>query len=173
MSRRCYHRRVPMASLQSVRGFGLIEILVAMLIVAIGLLGIAVLQAKGHKFAHGSYQRTLAVHKAHEMADRMRANRAGVAQGYYNDLQGLPATHIDCAEMVCLPEQLASFDHYEWNATIAEILPSGQGIVSGAGLNSVFTITVAWDELRNDATGLGCNPDNSDDLACVSIDVRL
>jgi type IV pilus assembly protein PilV len=152
---------------------GMIEIMITILVMAIGLLGIAILQTRGHQFVHSSYQRTLAVHKAHEMVDRMRANRLGVGQGYYDAVEGIPSSHTDCRSVACTAEQMAQFDQYEWNTHLQEILPSGQGKVTGNGLESVFTIQVMWDELRNDATGTGCNPDDPDDLACIQITARL
>ncbi len=56
-------------------GFTLLEILVAVLVLSIGLLGIAGLQVTGLRFNHSAYARTQATLLAYELADRMRANR--------------------------------------------------------------------------------------------------
>lgn len=57
------------------RGFSLIEVLVAMLILAIGLLGLAALQTQGVRFNHDAYVRTSATVLAYDIVDKMRLNR--------------------------------------------------------------------------------------------------
>lgn len=57
------------------RGFSLIEVLVAMLILAIGLLGLAALQTQGVRFNHDAYVRTNATVLAYDIVDKMRLNR--------------------------------------------------------------------------------------------------
>jgi len=51
-------------------------------------------------------------------------------------------------------------------------LPSGQGTVSGGGANSVFTITVMWDDARTGATGTNCSGDTTVDLTCFTLSTR-
>jgi type IV pilus assembly protein PilV len=63
------------------RGFSLIEVLVAMLILAIGLLGLAALQTQGVRFNHDAYVRTSATVLAYDIVDKMRLNRGNQA-GY-------------------------------------------------------------------------------------------
>ena len=60
-------------------GFTLIEVLIAMLVLAVGLLGLAGLQATSLKNNQSAYNRSQATQLAYDMADRMRANVAGVA----------------------------------------------------------------------------------------------
>jgi type IV pilus assembly protein PilV len=60
------------------RGVSLIEVLVAMLIFSIGVLGIALMQIKGAQFSKQAGGRTIAVLQARSLADAMRANLAGV-----------------------------------------------------------------------------------------------
>ena len=64
---------------QREHGFSLIEVLVALLVLAIGLLGLAALQAQGLRFNHDAYVRTQATHLAYDIIDRMRANNTNVA----------------------------------------------------------------------------------------------
>ena len=61
------------------RGFSLIEVLVAMLVLAIGLLGLAALQTQGVRFNHDAYVRSNATALAYEIMDKMRARRGSVA----------------------------------------------------------------------------------------------
>jgi len=60
-------------------GFSLIEVLVAMLILAIGLLGLAALQTQGVRFNHDAHVRTAATVLAYDIVDKMRLNRANKA----------------------------------------------------------------------------------------------
>ena len=61
------------------RGFSLIEVLVAMLVLAIGLLGLAALQTQGVRFNHDAYVRSNATALAYDIVDKMRINRANAA----------------------------------------------------------------------------------------------
>lgn len=56
-------------------GFSLVEVLVAMLVLAIGLLGLAALQTQGVRFNHDAYVRTNATTLAYDIVDKMRLNR--------------------------------------------------------------------------------------------------
>jgi len=64
--------------MRALAGFSLIEVLVALLVLSIGLLGIAMLQIQGVRFNYGSYSRSQAVLLANDFAERMYANRPGV-----------------------------------------------------------------------------------------------
>ncbi len=127
-------------------GFSLLEVLIAVVVLSIGLLGIAGLQLTGMRFAHNSNLRYLAALQATDMADRMRANRAGIIAGNYNNISGI-GSDPNCIETGCSPAQMAATDAFQWNTVNGGSLPTGVGTVVGAGLNSVFTITVSWTEM--------------------------
>ena len=107
---------------------------------------------------------------AYDMANRMRANLEGVSDNEYNNISGIP-DDPGCITTGCSAEQLADYDAREWNTALAELLPSGAGTV--VGNSSTFVITVRWDELRNGATGLGCNSATPTDLKCLAISVTI
>ncbi len=151
-------------------GFTLIEVLITLVIFSIGLLGLAGLQANSMVNSHNAYVKSQATLMANDMADRMRANIAGVQANAYNNLNGIPPDP-GCITANCTPTQIAKYDAFEWNTTLAAQLPAGQGTVTGNGLT--FTITVRWDELRNGAAGLGCNPANDAHLKCLAVSVTL
>ena len=72
---------MPVAShkpILSMRGFTMIEILVTLVILMIGLLGIAGLMAQGQRASFEAYQRQQALAFANDMAERIKANRPGV-----------------------------------------------------------------------------------------------
>jgi type IV pilus assembly protein PilV len=137
-------------------GFTLMEVLIALVVLSIGLLGLAALQATGTRNIHTSYLRSQAVVQAYDMADRMRSNLQGVSAGYYSDLSGIPTSPPDCTSTQCNPEQLAELDLAQWNIANRDVLPGpGAGtvtIATGTGgcaiANCICTITVSWDEIE-------------------------
>ena len=111
------------------RGIALMEAMIAILVLSMGALGYAALQIKGLSASSSSMWRSKAGSLAYEMADRMRANRAGAVAGAYNAL-GAPQTITDCGTAAnCTPVRMALLDHGQWNATLANELPGGSGVV--------------------------------------------
>jgi type IV pilus assembly protein PilV len=111
------------------RGIALMEAMIAILLLSIGALGYAALQIKGLSASSSSMWRSKASNLAYEMADRMRANRAGAVAGAYNALSA-PQVVTDCgAAADCTPVRMAVLDHAQWNATLANELPGGSGVV--------------------------------------------
>lgn len=115
------------------RGFSLIEVLIALLVTSVGLLGLAALQAKSLQYNHGAYLRSQANILAYDMADRMRINRDVARTNGYNI--SLSATAPSGIERV-------QIDQSEWLALLARILPAGDGAVTCA--SRVCEITVKW-----------------------------
>lgn len=75
--------RHPSTTLNRSKGFSLVEVLVALLVLSIGLLGLAMLQVQGMKYNTNSYQRTQATLLAYDIIDRIRANKVGADAGSY------------------------------------------------------------------------------------------
>lgn len=145
-------------------GFTMVEILVTLIILSIGLLGLAGLQANSMTNNHNAYLKSQAMLLANDMGDRMRANMVGVGAGNYNSISGLPADP-GCISAGCTPGLMATSDTFEWNTALQDQLPAGTGTVDGDG--TTFTITIRWDEARNGASGTGCNPLIDTDLKCL------
>jgi type IV pilus assembly protein PilV len=123
----------------------MIDVLVAMVVLSIGLLGLAGLQATGLRYNHGAYLSTQATLQAYDMADRMRANMAGVDNGDYDGIKGLTAPPVNCALANCSsPADMAKYDAYQWNLDNKNLLPSGKGTVTKTA--SLYTIKVTWDD---------------------------
>ena len=85
----------------AMEGFSLIEVLVALFVLSIGLLGLAALQTTGLKLNHQSYERTQATLQAYDIIDRMRTNKSGtgdtVNTTYDNVSLGSAPGTTDCA----------------------------------------------------------------------------
>jgi type IV pilus assembly protein PilV len=145
-------------------GFTLIEVLIAVVVLSIGLLGLAGLQTTGLRNNQDAYARTQATTLANDMADRIRSNIAGFTAGNYDNTATLTA---NCETNTgCNPQQMAQNDTARWNQALAA-LPSGQGGVATNG--GIVTVTVFWDSNRTGVTGTGCSGDPSVDLACLLV----
>lgn len=131
-------------------GFTLIEVLIAMLVLGVGLLGLAGLQATGLRNSQSAYNRSQATELAYDLADKMRANVAGVAT-YTTILPGAATAQADCLTVstACTTGVMAQNDLYEWNLAVTTALPSGVGTITVAA--GVYTITISWDDNRDGA----------------------
>lgn len=134
-------------------GFTLIEVLVSLVILGIGVLGIAKLTLFSVRSNDSAYLRTQATMLAQTGLDYMRANRLNALTGTYNiALTGVPPAAASClAPATCTPAALAAYDLNQWITRVAAALPSGQaGIATAiAGANNdqlTATITVQWDD---------------------------
>lgn len=111
------------------RGIALMEAMIAILVLSMGALGYAALQIKGLSASSSSMWRSKAGNLANEMADRVRANRAGAVAGGYGALTSVE-TVSDCGTTSdCSPVRMAKLDNAQWNATLANELPGGRGVV--------------------------------------------
>jgi len=154
----------PVKHLQS-RGFSMIEVLITLVVLSIGLLGIAGLQVTGMQSNRSAYYRSQATIIAYDMIDRMRTNVDGVAANHYDDLDSssppsTPPTCIDTSSG-CSAASLAENDLQEWVDDHLSLLPAGSGTVSRSG--NIFTVTVNWLE----------NTDPGDPNKSVAISMQL
>ena len=139
------------------RGFTLVEVLVSLVVLSIGLLGIAKLMLLSSHSNDSAYLRSQATDLAYEMLDYMRANtaQANIALGPYTTALGAGAVNpgFTCVAAVACAN-LALYDVYQWklrlNATSGPTgaLPNGQGSVATvvAGGQTTATIVVSWDD---------------------------
>ena len=123
------------------RGAGLIEVLIAVLILGVGMLGIAAMQATALRNSQGALERSQAVVQSYSILDAMRANRSAASTGEYNT-----------GGVVCTPPAvgtLAQTDVSLWIGSLKASLGPGAGTCGGVSCNgSDCTITVQWDDSR-------------------------
>lgn len=166
------------------KGVGLIEIMITVFVLSVGILGIAAVQALGVRYNYDSYVRSQAVSFANELAERMRANIAGVNVGNYAAAAFNPAgcpnpqsantpvapapAQICESPTICTPAQLANYDVYRtacgYGAANAEaggvqdLLPqSSISVICNAApcvAGSTHTITVAWQQRQDNNAAL-------------------
>lgn len=128
-------------------GFSLVEVLIALVITSVGMLGIAGLYVESMQAGRTSIFRHHAVTLASDVADRIRANpRAGV------DYQG-PGGNNNCVlgNVDCNPAQMAANDIDLWKTQAAAMLPGGDVAITydNNPVPPTYTIVVSWDEAGN------------------------
>jgi type IV pilus assembly protein PilV len=101
------------------RGVGLIEVMIAIIVVSIGILAVIGMQVTGKQANYDAVQRTTAAHLAYDMIERMRANPS--ALGAYaaagvlgNGSLSAPGQSCSSTGTACSPAQMAAMDLYEW-----------------------------------------------------------
>lgn len=137
------------------RGFTLLEALVAMLILAVGLLGLAGLQTQGLRFNTDAYVRSQATFLAYDVIERMRIRRFNTP----NDATGeaaMLAYAVANPGTPCTAEVYASGATADevacWHATVASVLPGGVGTVARTGdggtagdpSDDIYQVTLTW-----------------------------
>ncbi|MGH8645915.1 MAG: type IV pilus modification protein PilV [Gammaproteobacteria bacterium] len=138
---------------RSAQGFTLLEVLVAVLVLSLGLLGLAALQSAGLRQNHSAYHRSQATLLAYDIIDRMRANKVTAeADGYVLAKTSTPPSFtVDCITTSCLSgADLAAFELNDWIGRISQTLPMGQGEVAPLAAG-IVTVTVAWDDNHSGA----------------------
>ncbi len=152
-------------------GLNLIEVMIAVFVLSIGLLGMASIQLTGLQANQSAYFRTQASILAYDIADRMRSNSASALAGDYvadgNSFStAAPPPQPPCSAFDpiagaqvatgCTPQQQANADRFEWSNRVrfgnnnSNLLPSAEGIVSRVG--NVFTVNITWQETNPNET---------------------
>ena len=127
------------------QGFSLVEVLIALVIMSVGMLGIAGLYVQSMQAGRTSMFRHNAVTLAGDIADRIRANpRAGAA--YTGD--GAGPEPCDDGSTDCDEAEMAVFDISRWKAQADATLPAGDVTVTFDNLvfPNEYTINVTWTE---------------------------
>ncbi|MGS2723767.1 type IV pilus modification protein PilV [Porticoccus sp. GXU_MW_L64] len=153
-------------TLQQCRGATMIEALIALIVLAIGLLGVLGMQAEGSKANQRGMFATQAAFLAQSMADRIRINDApvaatGTSSGRYDgtDTGGNPTSPAysggtDCASSACGSPALLVFDQSQWERELETQIPSGQGAIAWDNATQTYTVSVIW-QVRTDNDGDG------------------
>ncbi len=135
-STRRMHQPIPRCD-----GLTLVEVMIALLVLSIGILGLASLQTVSLNFNAGASQRTQATVLAYDMADRMRSNRQAALGGAYTIAVQSPAPACAAPNLV---GTVAAQDISAWRSAMACRLPQGTGSIALNG--NLFTLTVLWDD---------------------------
>ncbi len=130
-------------------GLTLVETLVALVVLSVGLLGVAALQIQGISVGRTANYRTHAANLAADMAERIRSNPLGLdayaGAGSDNGCAATTAMAFDCS-----PDQLAAHDLFLWDRTIRDDLPEGDWNiqVDSGTAPATYRLEVSWAEPR-------------------------
>jgi len=122
------------------RGVGLIEVLIAIVVVALGVLAIIRMQTNMVKANQSALLRSQATFLVYDMADRLRVDRQSAITGLYDRAfdDELPADGVS----------VEGTETRDWLVRIADVLPAGEGAVVSNGVQA--TVSVRWDDSRGD-----------------------
>lgn len=134
-------RRPPRSPSRQQRGFTLVEVLVALVILSIGLLGLAGLQLSSLQASQQAYLRSQATVMGQDIIERMRANRDAALNGEYD---------IAMADGPPAGADIAANDLNDWLTALGTSLPDGDGEIEFNAVTGVVTVRVAWTERVRD-----------------------
>lgn len=127
------------------RGFTLLESLISLVVLSVGMLGIAALYVEGVRAGRTAVYRTTAVNLAADMMDRIRAN----PQARFAYQGGGAANNCVNGGNNCSAQQMAQEDVLLWTNEVTARMPGGVGAnvaVVNNGVVDTYTITVQWPE---------------------------
>ncbi len=139
----------------SQQGSSLIEVMVALFVLAIGLLGILAMQTKSMQYNQSADTYARAMFIANDIAERIRANPKKVNTYTTTTVpETAPTSCIasDFTNIACTDANLVSWDLYNWSQTISSTLPLGVGAIAKKtlGTQDYVQITVSFDDTRSD-----------------------
>ena len=125
----------------------MLEVLIAVLVFSLGIIGLAGLLIFAISSNHVAYLRTQATFLAHNMADRMSANPAGLWNNDYNGTFPVSASTASCAAG-CTPAQLAAYDKAQWSTQLTTFLPNATGAIACTTAGITYSPTGAQMDMR-------------------------
>lgn len=115
------------------KGYSLLEVMVAVVIMSIGLTALGLLQVANVQNSYNANNRAVAAMAAQSMADRIRANLSAYESGTFANVAGTAGVLGGCSDgtgaTTCTAQQMAQDDLARWQAELATTLPQGGGVV--------------------------------------------
>lgn len=159
------------AHMKAQRGVGMVEILIALLVMSVGLLGYAGLQLRALNSTEEAHYRTQAMAIAQDLSERIAANPQSMAVyttaanwAQQNPVAGKPNGWDDCVLNPCAPDVMAQNDIFQIGWQSALLLPAGQAFAEDCAASEAICVTVTW----NETTPATCAPPGDD---CVRLEV--
>ena len=134
------------AAQKSQKGLGMIEVLVAVVILAVGLLGLAAMQVTASKTTTQAAQKTQAILLAEDMIERIRANRS--AAGSYDGVS-VGSADSCVTDYAPSPSDVATNDISGWSNSVRCLLADGSGQVDVDTSASTVSVTLNWEDRKD------------------------
>ena len=166
----------PSALEKKQQGFLLLEVMIAVFILAISVLGMASLQILSVRYAQDAYFVSQANIAVADMADRMRINRpVNLDDGFtaYQFDGGVDQNTVQCVfpAVSCSATQLVSYELNQWQQSLEALnLPLVKGLVNVSEASSA-SLAVVWDRNRDGQLDQSCMNDSED--GCIQLSVQL
>lgn len=131
----------------SQKGITLLESLIALIVLALGVLALLGVQLRTLKETQAGVGRAQAVRLVEDLAERVKANPGTfIERANYAVAWGVPAAaSVDCGTTICTPIQLAAWDINRWKNSVANNMPSGDATVFVLDSdNNQLGVVVAW-----------------------------
>jgi type IV pilus assembly protein PilV len=138
-----------MTSRRNDAGFTLLEVLIALCVLATGMLGIGMMLLESVRASRSALHRTAAVALAADLGERIRANRvAGDAYALgAGTLVGAPEGECTASD-ACAPSEVAALDLYQWQQAVLAALPAAVASVQVAPVSGLpantYAINIRW-----------------------------
>jgi len=123
------------------RGVSLIEVMIAVLVFSVGLLGLSGLLVMAVRSSHAAYLRTQVTFLAGSMIERMRANPIAVWRGDYDGEATADGSAASCNTAACTPTELAARDRSAWAGLLASTVPDATGHIRCDRAPAGFALT--------------------------------
>lgn len=162
-------------------GFTLLEVMITIVILGLGIMGLAALQFSSLRANNQSLEQSQATALAYELADIMRANAARANAGDFDAGSFGPApaeAAVDCQTSVCTAQQLAAFELNQWYQRMVGTLPRGMfRVVRSASpcpaTGCMHTVSIMWDEERTGETPEELSEDPTADCDPLFADAKM
>lgn len=152
----------PAAAQRRQAGFTLLEILVSLLLIAIGVLGTAGLQALALKINQGGQMRSQAVVIGMDFVERVEANNVAAIAGKYAPASYPTSYAKDCTTAYCTVDELAIYDLVEFKTHVDRQLRNATITISKTGTGPViYTIRIDWVERISKGKGTSVSTSGS------------
>ena len=156
-------------------GVGMVEVLIALLVLSIGVLGYAGLQLRALQSTGQAHFRTQAMAIAQDITERISVNSEDDARAVYEDInswdqgdlgKALPGNWDRCVNAACTNTQIADWDILQARWAAERLLPNGRVLAQRCPAAGALTlcVTVSW----NDQAAADCEPGDDD---CVVLEV--
>jgi type IV pilus assembly protein PilV len=155
-------------------GLGLIEVLVALVVVSTGILGARAMMNHAQAAQQNAAWRAWALISIQELGQAMRSNPEAFdqAQSYTSPRSPASTTHTPhaCDSQACAASDRAAHDVLRWQQRLAERLPNAHSAIRATGPLE-REVWVMWQSPRPEAV-LACAPPAPEDAQCLSMALR-